>query len=111
MFHCRESRYLPRANFSRGRSNWVQFFPNTIYCRESLPRALNPSTLCTIDAMYHRRFEGFDPGNYQRGWSRSWRSLRKAAGLQWAEFYCLRHTFITAAAESDVPLSVTKAMV
>jgi len=53
---------------------------------------------------------GFDPANHQQTWRTAWRRLRKAAGLDGLRFHSLRHSFISAMAERNVPLAVVQAM-
>jgi integrase len=54
---------------------------------------------------------GYDPTAHQSSWSSAWTSLRKKAGVPRFRFHDLRHSFITAAAEADVPVSVIQSIV
>lgn len=54
------------------------------------------------------RGTGWDPAQHQDSFHHSWASLKKTAGLPDLRFHDLRHSFITAMAENDVPLSVTR---
>jgi hypothetical protein len=44
-----------------------------------------------------------DPSRPMKGWRTAWRAIRRAAGLPWLRFHDLRHTFLTALAESQTP--------
>jgi integrase len=54
---------------------------------------------------------GFDPSRHQQSWASAWESLKKAAGLPGLRFHDLRHTHITHAVESGVPIEVVMAQV
>lgn len=54
---------------------------------------------------------GFDPTRHQMSWTSAWESLKKAAGLPDFRFHDLRHTHITHAVESGVPIEVVMAQV
>jgi integrase len=54
---------------------------------------------------------GFDVTRHQNGWRTSWRRLCKSVGLAGLRFHDLRHSFVTAMAERNVPLPVVQAMV
>lgn len=54
---------------------------------------------------------GFDPADHQTTWSSAWESLKKAAGLPGLRFHDLRHTHITHAVESGVPIEIIMAQV
>ena len=54
---------------------------------------------------------GYDPTRHQSSWSSAWESLKKAAGLAGLRFHDLRHTHITHAVESGVPIEVIMAQV
>jgi integrase len=54
---------------------------------------------------------GFDPTRHQMTWNSAWESLKKAAGLAEFRFHDLRHTHITHAVESGVPIEVVMAQV
>jgi integrase len=54
---------------------------------------------------------GFDPTRHQMTWNSAWESLKKAAGLPDFRFHDLRHTHITQAVESGVPIEVVMAQV
>jgi integrase len=54
---------------------------------------------------------GFDPTRHQMTWNSAWESLKKAAGLPDFRFHDLRHTHITHAVESGVPIEVVMAQV
>ena len=54
---------------------------------------------------------GFDPTHHQESWSSAWESLKKAAGMPGFRFHDLRHTHITHAIESGVPIEVVMAQV
>ena len=54
---------------------------------------------------------GFDPHRHQESWTSAWESLKKAAGLPGLRFHDLRHTHITHAVESGVPIEVVMAQV
>jgi integrase len=54
---------------------------------------------------------GFDPRHHQTSWEWEWDRFRKAAGISHRRFHDLRHTFVTRAAESGVPISVLQAQV
>jgi integrase len=54
---------------------------------------------------------GFDPTRHQMSWNSAWESLKKASGLPDFRFHDLRHTHITHAVESGVPIEVVMAQV
>jgi integrase len=54
---------------------------------------------------------GFDPTHHQESWASAWESLKKAAGMPGLRFHDLRHTHITHAIESGVPIEVVMAQV
>jgi integrase len=54
---------------------------------------------------------GFDPSHHQTTWNSAWENLKKAAGLAGLRFHDLRHTHITHAVESGVPIEVVMAQV
>ncbi|HTX34999.1 MAG TPA: site-specific integrase, partial [Bryobacteraceae bacterium] len=54
---------------------------------------------------------GFDPTHHQTTWNSAWEGLKKAAGLPGFRFHDLRHTHITHAVESGVPIEVVMAQV
>jgi integrase len=74
-----------------------------------LPRDLSRHTK-QCDPLYSRRFDGWDPALYQKGWDGAWCALRKKAGMPHAEFYSLRHSALTTGAEQDVPIAVMAAL-
>ena len=53
---------------------------------------------------------GFDPTRPVRSWRTAWRTLTKKAGLKGFRFHDLRHTAITALAESDASELTLKAL-
>jgi integrase len=54
---------------------------------------------------------GFDPTRHQTSWDSAWEKLKQAAGLSTLRFHDLRHTHITHAVESGVPIEVVMAQV
>ncbi len=54
---------------------------------------------------------GYDPTRHQESWYTAWENLKKAAGLPGFRFHDLRHTHITHAIESGVPIEVVMAQV
>ena len=58
-----------------------------------------------------RGAKGYDPTTHQSSWASAWRSLRRKAGVPKFRFHDLRHSFITAAAEAGVPVSVIQSIV
>lgn len=54
---------------------------------------------------------GFDPNRHQESWNSAWENLKKAAGVPGLRFHDLRHTHITHAVESGVPIEVVMAQV
>ncbi len=58
-----------------------------------------------------RGSRGYDPTAHQNSWKSAWKSLRKAAGIPGFRFHDLRHTFISAGAEADVPIGVVQSIV
>ena len=55
--------------------------------------------------------KGYDPTRHQSSWDSAWENLKKAAGLPDLRFHDLRHTHITHAVESGVPIEVVMAQV
>jgi integrase len=55
--------------------------------------------------------KGFDPTRHQASWDSAWENLKKAAGLPDLRFHDLRHTHISHAIESGVPIEVVMAQV
>lgn len=51
-----------------------------------------------------------DPTTPADTWDKSWRSLRKAAGLPWLRFHDLRHTVVTELLEAGVPDHVVQSI-
>lgn len=54
---------------------------------------------------------GFDPTYHQTTWDSAWEKLKEAAGVPSLRFHDLRHTHITHAVESGVPIEVVMAQV
>jgi integrase len=73
-----------------------------------LPADLSRHTLKS-DPLKGRR--GFDVTRHQSTWRSAWVRLLTAARLDGLRFHDLRHSFITAMAERNVPLPVVQAMV
>jgi integrase len=58
-----------------------------------------------------RDLRGYDPTRHQLSWGTAWENLKRAAGLSGLRFHDLRHTHITHAVESGVPIEVIMAQV
>jgi len=90
-----------------------------LYERAQLLGARDPSHyLLPTDLSRHTKAtdplkggRGFDVTWHQQSWATAWRKLRKAAGLDGLRYHDLRHSFITAMAERNVPLPVVQSMV
>ena len=54
---------------------------------------------------------GYDPRHYQSSWEWEWDGFRKVAGITHRRFHDLRHSYVTRAAETGVPISVLQAQV
>jgi integrase len=54
---------------------------------------------------------GWEPLYPQSSWEKEWRAFRKLAHIEHRRFHDLRHSFITRAAESGVPLMVLRSQV
>ena len=87
--------------------------------RATLLGAVNPAHyLLPADLSKHTKkvdplcgMTGFDPTRHQTSWSSAWETLKKAAGLEGLRFHDLRHTHITHAVESGVPIEIVMAQV
>lgn len=54
---------------------------------------------------------GFEPTRPLQSWSKAWRTLCRAAGLEGVHFHDLRHSYITGAVEAGVSLEVLRRQV
>jgi len=58
--------------------------------------------------VFYRQWPKDDPTMPMGGWRKSWRNLRKAAGMPNFRYYDLRHLFVTELCEAGVPESVIR---
>lgn len=56
-------------------------------------------------------YKGFDPHHPQSSWDWEWEKFRNEAGISHRRFHDLRHSYITTAAETGVPIAVLEAQV
>jgi integrase len=54
---------------------------------------------------------GYDPAHGQTSWEGEWHAFRTAAGICHRRFHDLRHTYISRAAEANVPVAVVEEQV
>ena len=59
----------------------------------------------------HKGATGYDPGHPQTSWEKEWQKFRSAVAIDHRRFHDLRHSYVSRAAESGVPIAVVQAQV
>lgn len=84
---------------------------------EQLGARTSSDHLLPTDRSHHTRptdplrGRGYDPKHTQSSWETEWIHFREEVGILHRRFHDLRHTYITRAAESGVPIAVTQSQV